>query len=397
MVADLLLDLSILATESRFRGIGRYAAMLARGLADQLADGGTERLLGVERLCWFGPGEVDTDIDGLLGRLSAEQAPVMAHAEWAYRVRFGMAATSRAVRAAVVHSPHPEATPLGPLGCPRVVTCHDLISLRFPQLYAQSWKEGYTWGRRRLDHRRYHRADHIMAISEATASDLVSLLSVPADKITVVYPGLELSKWSPEPAPGDADVVRGFGLREHGYVLYVGAGDWRKNAAGMLRGLAIAKRSAPARELALVWVGMLDEAETAQVRQLAADLGLSDSLRLLGYVPDEQLGPLYRRAVAKLFVSRYEGFGYPVAEAMAVGCPVITANRSSTVEIAADAAVVVDPERHEAIAEAIVELARSARERQRWRARGLKRVQLFSTTRMATQALSLFRKVGRYG
>jgi glycosyltransferase involved in cell wall biosynthesis len=98
--------------------------------------------------------------------------------------------------------------------------------------------------------------------------------------------------------------------------------------------------------------------------------------------------------VAMLFVSRVEGFGYPVLEAMAAGCPVVASNGSSIAEVAADAAIGVDPENHPAIAEAIVALARSDEERRRWRTRGLERAKHFGLERMGRETLDVYHRVG---
>jgi glycosyltransferase involved in cell wall biosynthesis len=114
---------------------------------------------------------------------------------------------------------------------------------------------------------------------------------------------------------------------------------------------------------------------------------------LLGYIPDDALGALYRGAVAQLFVSRAEGFGYPVVEAMAAGAPVITSNRSSMAEIAGDAAILVDPEDPRAIADAITALGQSESERRRLSARGAARAHRFSLERMAEETIDVYRDV----
>jgi hypothetical protein len=107
------------------------------------------------------------------------------HSSWAYRLRMGLAAATRAVQPDLVHTGHPNATPLGNLGCPRVTTCHDLIPLRYPEHYLD-WRDGFRPGRELLDYRRFHSAAHVIAVSETTANDLTTLLGVAASKITVV-------------------------------------------------------------------------------------------------------------------------------------------------------------------------------------------------------------------
>src|SRR5690606_9563092 len=111
------------------------------------------------------------------------------------------------------------------------------------------------------------------------------------------------------------------------YLLYAGDADWRKNSTGMFAALALARREIP--NLTLVWAGKLSPQREARVRREAAEAGVAGAVRLLGWVPDDDLLALYRGAHAMLFVSRAEGFGLPVVEAMASGCPVVTSDTSS--------------------------------------------------------------------
>jgi glycosyltransferase involved in cell wall biosynthesis len=395
-VPTALLDLSVLATHARSTGIGRYIADLGVGLGHASRTSDDVRVVGIERLTWQGRADVTDDIAEAVERLTYDGRRRVPHVAWAYRVRLALAAATRKIAPDLLHSGHPNATPLGELGCPRIVTCHDLIPLRYPEHYL-SLRDGWVGGRARLDHRRYHGADHVIAVSETTANDLVTLLEVPAKKISVVYNGVDLGRWSPEPAEGDAEVRTRHGLAERSFLLYVGAADWRKNHEGMLRALAIVRRRAPDRDLVLAWAARLDLADQLAVRRRALELGVSSALMLLGFVPDSELAALYRGAVAQLFVSRAEGFGYPVVEAMACGCPVITSDRSSTAEIAADAAVLVDPESPEAIARAILEVAADQQERASLSARGAARASRFSLERMAAGTLDVYRDVIRGG
>ena len=389
-----LVDLTALGSTARLRGIGRYVAELAAALAQTARGEPGLQLLGVEQLPVIGPAEITVDLGGAAARALRSERRAQSHLAWAYRLRLGLAGAARRVRADVVHTPEPEATPLGPCGCPRVTTCHDLVELHYPDHYA-SWRDGYRLGRRLLDHRRYHSADHVIAVSEATAHDLMTMLGVPAARITVVLSGADLSRWSPEPQPTDAQVRARLGLGERPYLLYVGGADWRKNHEGMLGALAIARSRSGTRELELAWAGKLPATDRARVLATARSLELEPALRLLDFVPDAELGALYRGAVGNLFVSRAEGFGYPVLEAMAAGCPVVASHCSSIAEVAGDAALGVDPEDHEAIAEAIVAIGRSADERRRWRERGLARAQHFGLERMGRETLAVYRRLCR--
>lgn len=398
-IVQVLYDLSVLRTEASTRGIGRYVATLGEGLADEFGHrshqtaGSAPELLGLSRLSAYGRAEITRDVRAEIARLSARDERD-GHANWAYRMRFHAGRASRKLRPDVFHQGHPNATPLGKLGCPRVVTAHDLIPLLYPDRYLD-WRDGWAPGRQLLDERRYRTADHVIAISETTASDLVKLLGISSKKISVVYNGVDLALWSPEPQPHDRRVRKDLGVDDKCYVLYVGAADWRKNFEGMLQAVLEARRRSPELELTLVWAASLDAATQARLRQRLREADAADAVKMVGYVSDRDLGSLFRGAVAQLFVSRAEGFGYPVVEAMAAGCPVITSNVSSMAEVAAQAAITVDPEDHRAIADAIVTFADNATERRRYGAAGVARAGYFSVERMARGTFDVYSQVSR--
>ncbi len=389
-----LIDLSVLATSTRSSGVGRYVAEL--GCALERESQGTDiRVRGIETLSWTGRTAIVDDIAGAVERLTSGEGRPQLHAIWAAQRRVTLAPAARGSAADVVHLGDPSATPLGDLGCPRVTTCHDLSSLHAAPDSTAGWRDNYREGLQALDHRRYHSADRVIAVSETTANALVTLLGVPARKIDVVYNGVDSTRWSPEPGERDAAVRASYGLAERNYVLYVGAADRRKNPDGMLQALALARRRDPELDVVLAWAASLPDPVRWRVMTEARAAGVQDSILLLGYVPDTKLSALYRGAAAQLFVSRAEGFGYPVVEAMASGCPVITSNRSAMAEIAHDAAIQCDPEDHEAIADAIVSLAGSSSERSRLSRAGSRRAQRFTCERMARETLETYRTLIR--
>jgi glycosyltransferase involved in cell wall biosynthesis len=141
----------------------------------------------------------------------------------------------------------------------------------------------------------------------------------------------------------------------------------------------------------LVWLGKLSDERTRALHAEAEALGAASACKFLGYVADSALKAVYRAALATLFVSRAEGFGYPVLEAMASGCPVVTSNVSSLPEVAGEAALLVDPGNPEAIAEAIASLAREPALRQALKLRGLERARQFSLAAQARETLAVYR------
>lgn len=387
-----LLDLSVLATHTNTRGIGRYVFDLTRGLAALARQRGDLRLLGIERLAWSGEPLLTEDVEEAAQRLVAGEQR-LPHAAWAYRVRLRMAAATRRAAADVLHSGHPNATPMGRLGCPRIGTCHDLIPLLYPRHHTD-WRDGFGEGRRRLDVRRFRGMAQVIAISRSTASDLMKLLGVPSERITVVYNGVDATRFRPEPNPEDEEVLRSHGVREP-FVMCVGAANWRKNSEGMIAGFAYARSRVP--DLQLLWVGRLGEKDAERVDGAARREGVEEQVRRLGFVSDDVLAALYRRAVAQLFVSRAEGFGYPAVEAMAAGCPVVTSSGSSLGEIAQGAAETVDPEDVRAIGQAVAALAESRDLRAELRGRGLERARRFTLDTMAAETFEVYREVAQRG
>jgi glycosyltransferase involved in cell wall biosynthesis len=390
-VRTVLFDLTILATETKVRGIGRYLSELARALGKATRGSNAMRVRFLERADWAGDGCISDDAEAAIERLVERPWRVPRHA-WAYRQRLGMARAVRANDVDLVHVGYGNARPLGRLGCPRVVTCHDLIPLLFPDRYAD-WQEGWAKGRRWLDEQRYVGADHVIAISQATKADLIRLLGVPERKISVVPNGIDLSKWKPRPSVLDAGVRARFRVEARPYLIYAGDADWRKNAEGMLAGLAGARARMRHEDLCLVWAGLLRDDRRRSLLEHARAHGVDDALVLAGYVSDDELHALYRGALATLLVSHAEGFGYPVIEAMALGCPVIASNCSSLPEVAGDAALLVDPRDHGAIAAAITTLAESPTERQRLIDKGKVRATEFTVERQAERTLEVYRAV----
>jgi len=370
------------------RGIGRYVTDLARGLV-ALAPADLT-LSAVERLPWFARPVTSEDLAATVARLTADGAPAMKHVPWAYRVRFGMARACRAVRPDILHMPHPNTTPIGSTGCPRIVTCHDLIPTRFPEHYSKL-RDGFGPGRKRLDARRYGSAAHIIAVSQATADDLMRIFGTPAAKITVVHNGVDPRLWEPHEGceRDDALAIEHHELRDRPYVLYVGDGDWRKNVPGMFAAFARARRRVP--ELQFAWAAMLRDSTQSNAQQIARALGVDNAVHFLGYVSDADLAALYRQAVCQLFISRIEGFGYPPLEAMAAGCAVVAARGSSLSEIVADAAITVDAEDHAAAAEGIVRLATDAAERHDRIRAGRARAATLTIDKMARETLHVYR------
>ena len=211
----------------------------------------------------------------------------------------------------------------------RSTMIHDLAPLRFPDSVAPLT--------RRMHGRKYRNAaetcDLVFVNSEYTANDAAELLRIPRERIHVAYPGVS-DAFTPE--GGRADLGQP-------YVLAVATLEPRKNVARLVDAFELVRATHP--ELDLVVAG-------AEVTWAPSPLA-GTSVRGLGFVPDTELPALYRGASAFVYPSLFEGFGIPIVEAMACGTPVAASAHPSLDEAAGDAAIRVDPESPEAIAQGI--------------------------------------------
>jgi glycosyltransferase involved in cell wall biosynthesis len=246
--------------------------------------------------------------------------------------------------------------------------------------------------RRRLYTESIHRADHICAISEFTRQTLIDRLGVTPAKVTTVHLAADdvFSAGSAD-AAADAVIVRSHGLEPRGY-LFLPAHTWHhKNHRAAVEALRVLRDRYGDRPI-LACSGGPREAQPALEAQIAA-CNLHQQVRFLGYCRRGDLAALFRQAACLVFPSLFEGFGMPVLEAMASGCPVVCSNTTSLPEIAGDAALLVDPEDPEAIAKAIRQVMTDGALRQELVARGLRRASAFSWRRHTLESLAVIRRV----
>ena len=186
-----------------------------------------------------------------------------------------------------------------------------------------------------------------LPISASAAADCARLLRLPGDRLSVIH--VPVRGRADESA--DPGVARRFGV-EAGYVVTVTGYNPRKNIAGTLAAYAGLPRALRERHQ-LVMVCQLQEAERTEITDLARGLGVADRVVLTGHVTDAELDALVSCADTALFLSHYEGFGIPAAEALAAGVPLVCSNVSSLPEVCGDAALLVDPSDSKAATEAL--------------------------------------------
>lgn len=231
-----------------------------------------------------------------------------------------------------------------------VVTLYDLIPKLFPDVYLSN-PGTLAWYGLRLEVIR--RADRILAISEATARDAVGELGVEEDRVVVVGAGVS-DRFSPPVSREQTldDLRRTMTWLEPGYVLYTGGIEPRKNIDRLLAAYAGLPASLQERHQ-LVVVCRIEPAELAAMRRGLRKLGIADRVHFPGFVTDSDLIKLYQACELFVFPSLYEGFGLPVAEAMACGAPVISSNTSSLPELVRNEDALFDPREESTIRAAL--------------------------------------------
>jgi glycosyltransferase involved in cell wall biosynthesis len=231
---------------------------------------------------------------------------------------------------------------------PHIVTCHDLIAVR--SALGEIPQNPTRWTGRKLQRmilKGLTEAQHVTCVSEATRRDLVRIVGIPEQRVSRVYNSLTYP-YSRMETYEAATRVRKLRIDPSElFLLHVGGNQWYKNRLGVLRIFSILCKFNRGRTLKLVMVG---KPWTAEMRQFICENGISDLTLELTAVADEDLRALYSTATMMLFPSLQEGFGWPIVEAQACGCPVATSKRSSMDEVAGDSAIYIDPENPESCA-----------------------------------------------
>jgi glycosyltransferase involved in cell wall biosynthesis len=266
-----------------------------------------------------------------------------------------------------------------------VITVHDLNFLYYPRFLTAESRRYYSgqieWAVRR--------ADHILADSHATKADLVSMLNVEPEKVTVVHLAADPA-YRPLAEEEARRVSAKYGL-EPGYLLFVGTLEPRKNLPGLLQAYRLL-RDAGTTEAPLVLVGgkgwLYDE-----IFERIGTLVLTEHVRFLHDVPDADLPGLYSAAGVLTTPSFYEGFGLPALEAMACGTPVVVSDRASLPEVVGEAGLLVNADDPEDIAKALGRVLGDEALRVRMRERGLAQAARFTWDKAARETLAVYRAV----
>ncbi|TSC74672.1 MAG: Glycosyl transferase group 1, partial [Parcubacteria group bacterium Gr01-1014_44] len=296
----------------------------------------------------------------------------------------------------VFFSPHFFSAPLSS-GCRSGVTFHDLSFIRYPEFF--SWRKN-IWHRLEMNPRRQaQRADKIIAVSESTRSDLISLFGVSDKKIEVIYSGVtgqaegntflsaDEKKYVHQSLAKES-VRKKYNLPDN-FFLFLGMLEPRKNILGILKAFVYLKSTGQVPgESALVIAGPLGWLY-ADILKFHQESPFRGSIRFIGPVEEKDKPYLYLLSRVFVYPSFFEGFGFPPLEAMTAGVPVVTSGVSSLPEVAGEAALLVNPFNVKEIAEAMKNLFLNEKLRDFYIRKGLERAKEFSWKKTAEETLQV--------
>lgn len=275
---------------------------------------------------------------------------------------------------------------------PLILPCHGVLVVQSLQVF--TFPEGFS-----LMQRAYLRAmvpasirgaNAVVALSQASKDEIVRRFGVSPDKVAVVYHCLSSSLTKNGDGTDEAVKAVGGGFP---YILCVSSFYHYKNLPRLIQAFARLKPESPHR---LVIVGGDGPTLNRQDLMAAASrLGVEASVVCIGRVLHDTMAALYRHATLTVMPSLHETFGLPVLEAMALGCPVVTANSSSMPEIGADAVELVDPYSVDSIAEGMRRVLQDVSRRQEMIQRGLRRVADFNREELVARLLSVIEQAGQ--
>lgn len=377
--ATLHIGIDGMVTPALRTGVGRYVEGLVQGLSEINEDCRISILLGSNQADFAQAMPMKFSVN--ISRTSTEQSLLNF-----LRIQFIVPLTVLYNDINVLHVPNEKLVLFK--ACPLVLTIHDIGDFRVARR---------TTLMRRLLRRitmplviRF--ADHIIAVSERTRQDLVEILHVDPNKISVIHEGVSEQILCKPSGKEIEDVLKRFGIGDD-FVLFVGEISERKNIAVLLEAFRDVSE-AMGRELRLVLAGKEGDS-VDEIKRLVVAYKLSERVILTGHVSDRNLSVLYHSALCLVLPSKYEGFGLPVIEAMACGLPVLVSNTGSLPEVVMDAGLIVNCASAKPVSQALTKLLKDKELRIHLAAKGLERAKLFSWNNCALATLEVYKRALR--
>jgi glycosyltransferase involved in cell wall biosynthesis len=269
---------------------------------------------------------------------------------------------------------------------PHTVTCHDLLAIS--SALKELPEHQTSWTGRQLQQiilGGLKEAQHVICVSEATKAELIRLARLPEHRVSMIYNGLNHS-YAPL-LENDGETSVGEFETSQPFLLHVGGNQWYKNRLGALKIFAHLQRIVSAPKARLIMVG---KPWTREMHEFVRLNGLCEQVIELTNVTSAELRVLYSKAIALLFPSLREGFGWPIIEAQACGCPVFTSDRTPMTEVGGNAAVYLDPSDP---AGAAAVIANSMVRTPQLRQAGFENAKRFSPTIMISSYSSLYQQL----
>lgn len=291
---------------------------------------------------------------------------------------------AKAAKVDLIHQPCFSAPLL--VRCPVVITIHDIISLLYPESIPFASRMFYS----KWMPLTYGKANKIITISQSTKNDIVRVLKIPEEKITVIP--LAVDEKFEQPIKGEevARVKKKYKLSQD-YILHVGTLEPRKNLQFLIDVFSEVIRKGKNSSLNLVITGKKGWYYEGLFRR-ARELNLEDRVIFTGYVDEADKPAIYKGAKIFAFPSVYEGFGLPPLEAMASGVPVVSSNTSSIPEVIGEAGVLLPPNDTEKWVRAITELNTNEDMRKKYIKLNKERVKNFSWIKTAKATIDVYDK-----
>ena len=292
----------------------------------------------------------------------------------------------------VVHVPHLFWIPRG-LSCPYILTVHDLLEHMYGSRNASSLRRSLHFY---LTRRVLRKAARVLAVSQFTRNEIEKLLSIPDERIEVVYNAIDERFLRGHATEADRELIAQRYLVNYPFILYAGAIRPHKNVVRIIEAFSALKSELQKEQLfpdlKLIIIGD-DLSSHPRLRRTVVRSGVQNDVRFLGFVPIEVLCIFYDVAKIFVFPSLYEGFGLPPLEAMAHGTPVVTSNTSSLPEVAGNAALLVNPENVFEIRRGLQRVLLDPALREGMKVRGYAQAQRFSWTASVSRILEIYREV----
>jgi glycosyltransferase involved in cell wall biosynthesis len=261
-------------------------------------------------------------------------------------------------------------------------TLHDLTTWTMPEMHTR----GNIAADREFAEKIIRRADRLIAVSEHTRKDAIEVLRIPSDKIDVIHHGVPDRYFQASPEEAET-VATKYQLRRP-YILFCSTIEPRKNLDALLDAYALLASSLK-ETFDLVVAGMAGWASESTMERLR---GGGNGVRYLGYVPERDMPGLTRGATVFVYPSLYEGFGLPLAQAMAAGVATITSGVSAMPEIAGDGALLIDPRSVEELRAAITQLLLSPSLRERLAFKGRRQAERYRWEDCASKSWAFFER-----